>query len=669
MRRLSLVLRRSSFSPALVALASACAGADSADSGAVSFGSASQTATMGDSSDGGTDTVSDSATATDSDTDNNPTPGTDPSDTSGSSDPTNASDSLDTSDECADGENRPCYSGPAGTADVGMCMGGTETCDAGMWSGVCVGESLPGVESCNSADEDCDGTPDDGIMMAACNTGMPGVCSPGTSSCAMGQMACVQNVQPSAEVCGDNIDQNCSGMADEGCMACPYVYGHDGRSWNYEGAVGGASLFGRPEHAARGRAKRVEFAPLWVQLGTASPGSTNAKAKLLVAQDEIAYVDRIALAVVEHPEGTEVVSASSLQWAAGEREGAEQFLALPIAAMRTPSHATWRGGVDITAAVATRDERAVHFDRTTENFYEFDFGAVQAGAAVRLVVDGWKLKEERALQPGTKRRRPFVQVQRADGAWHTVMAVPSPRGDRKTVCIDLTDVAWDRSSYRVRLWTGTHEGGRAMWYVDRARLCVVGVGEVFEARVHEHEATVARLGFDGVPTSIDPADHAHPRWNTPDGRGALGPEHRTFGRFTRYGDVAELLRRADDFVVVMRRGDAIDLEFDGISPPGQGHTQTLWLRTELVYKPRVMPGFATANAFSTNVEPMPHRAMGHYAVDAAPRTDAAYVAYLRRWNTREYDTSSMSWGEPVRRIGATNRRVIATALHLLPLAA
>lgn len=647
MRRLSLVR---SLTPALAALVAGCADVDAVDTGTASFGSATLT---GDSSGGTDDSVSDSDSITDSDSD---------SDSLTSTNPTDPTDP--TGDDCADGDTRPCYSGPGGTQDVGMCMGGTETCEDGMWSGMCVGESLPGVEACNTVDDDCDGIPDDGIMMGACVTGMQGICSAGTNSCAMGQMSCEPNMTAQAEVCGDGIDQNCNGLPDDGCMACPYVYGHDGRAWTYEGAVGGASLFGRPEHAERGRGKRVEFAPLLVRLEGAAVQAGTAKAKLLVAEDEIAYVDRMALAVVEHPAGTEVIATSSLQWGAAEREALEPFVALPIAAMRTPVTATWRGRVDVTEAIGRRDARAVHFNRAGENFYELDFGAVQPGAPVRLVIDGWKLKEDRALRAGTRQRRPFVQIQRKDGAWHTVMAVPSPRGDRKTVCIDLSAVAWDRSSYRVRLWTGTHEGGRAMWYVDRARLCT---GAAETVRVHQHEATVARLGFDGVPTAIDPADHAQPRWNTPDGGGALGSEHRTFGRFTRYGDVAELLRGADDHVVVMRRGDAIDLSFDGIAAPAAGAVQTLWLHTELVYKPRVMPGLARANAFSSHVEPMPHRAMGHYRAGAS-RTDAAYLAYLERWNTRVYDAQSTCWGEPAVRLDRT-RRAIATALHVLPLAA
>lgn len=657
MRRLELLLRRSSLGPAILGLVGACAGADPGDTAQVSFGPASESASETGDSSGGDDL--DSMTSVD------------PSADESSGDPTNTTEPSDgtTDGGCINGDVRPCYSGPVGTADVGMCMGGSETCVDGEWAGFCYGEVLPGVESCDSEDEDCDGIPDDGLNAGMCNTGLQGPCAMGTNACMMGGMMCIANVMPMAETCGDNIDQNCNGTPDDGCgMSCPYVYGHDGNTWVYAGAVGGASVFGRPEQLVSGRGKRVEFVPLLVHLDrgalVAGPGGKlSTSAKLLVAEDEIAYVDRLALAVVEHPANTEIVASSTLQWQGGERP---DVLALPTSGMRTPVAATWRGRIDVTADIGRRDERAVHFDRSGENFYELDFGATDGDRPVHLVIDGWKLKEQRSLAASVRRRRPFVQVQRADGAWHTVMQLPSPRGDRKTVAIDLSQVAWDAASYRVRLWTGTHEGGLAMWYVDRARLCV-GAPQV--ASIRMIEADRARLGFDGVPTAIDPTDHAHPRWNVPDGGGALGDEHRTFGAFTRYGDVSPLLANADDHVVVMRRGDAIDVRFDGIEPATEGAVLSLLLHTELVYKPRVMPGASQPSALSQRAEPLPHRSMGHYADDASQRRDAAYMAYRRSWNTRVYEASSTCWGEPVRSLATARVRATATQLAALPLAA
>ena len=60
---------------------------------------------------------------------------------------------------CTPGASETCYSGPAGTQNVGACKAGSHTCDAsGAGYGACAGEVLPAVEDCaNPADEDCSG--------------------------------------------------------------------------------------------------------------------------------------------------------------------------------------------------------------------------------------------------------------------------------------------------------------------------------------------------------------------------------------------------------------------------------------------------------------------------------------------------------------------------------
>lgn len=55
-----------------------------------------------------------------------------------------------------------CYDGPAGTAGVGICKAGTQTCSDDSW-GDCVGQVLPGSEVCDDKlDNDCDGRTDEG---------------------------------------------------------------------------------------------------------------------------------------------------------------------------------------------------------------------------------------------------------------------------------------------------------------------------------------------------------------------------------------------------------------------------------------------------------------------------------------------------------------------------
>ena len=82
---------------------------------------------------------------------------------------------IDNNPGTSDLLKQSCYTGPAGTNGVGVCHSGTQACVNGSLEGSCVGQVLPGTESCNGVDDDCDGTVDDGGNL--CPSGQ--ICSSG----------------------------------------------------------------------------------------------------------------------------------------------------------------------------------------------------------------------------------------------------------------------------------------------------------------------------------------------------------------------------------------------------------------------------------------------------------------------------------------------------------
>ncbi|MDF1561856.1 MAG: putative metal-binding motif-containing protein [Deltaproteobacteria bacterium] len=120
-----------------------------------------------------------------------------------------------------------CYTGPAATRNIGVCSDGTETCTAGAW-GSCAGEVRPGTESCNALDDDCDGDTDENLVQA-CYTGPAatrgvGACQDGSATCAAGAWgACAGELKPGLETC-NGIDDDCDGLTDEGATDATLWY-------------------------------------------------------------------------------------------------------------------------------------------------------------------------------------------------------------------------------------------------------------------------------------------------------------------------------------------------------------------------------------------------------------------------------------------------------------
>ena len=109
---------------------------------------------------------------------------------------------------CTPGQMQPCYTGPAGTEGVGICKGGTQTCQTnGTW-GACLGEVLPATQACDGKDDSCTGQIDKGApcptgdacvngncVPASCGGGEFGGACPGGYACDGGRCA--------ASTCGD----------------------------------------------------------------------------------------------------------------------------------------------------------------------------------------------------------------------------------------------------------------------------------------------------------------------------------------------------------------------------------------------------------------------------------------------------------------------------------
>jgi hypothetical protein len=119
---------------------------------------------------------------------------------------------------CTPGQSEACYNGPVGTMNVGSCVGGTRTCtDQGLWT-ACDGEILPVAETCgNGIDENCSGAADEDL-----DEDGDGFTTCGGDCCDNPQQGCASPnlVNPGAfEAAGNLVDDDCDGQVDNAIAA------------------------------------------------------------------------------------------------------------------------------------------------------------------------------------------------------------------------------------------------------------------------------------------------------------------------------------------------------------------------------------------------------------------------------------------------------------------
>jgi hypothetical protein len=162
----------------------------------------------------------------------------------------------------------------------------------------------------------------------------------------------------------------------------------------------------------------------------------------------------------------------------------------------------------------------------------------------------------------------------------------------------------------------------------------VRVGELADAALQTRtlEAAVAQLGERGFSAETSP-DGREPFAYDYERASLLSPWKAFPGRYTREGDVRELLSQSDDLFVISRPGDELALSFEAraLPPLPAGYRRTFLLFSDGFSKEMDINS-ATPDALG----PLPFHAMTRYPYrepEAYPMTDERRRMY-ERYNTR-----------------------------------
>jgi tetratricopeptide (TPR) repeat protein len=422
--------------------------------------------------------------------------------------------------------------------------------------------------------------------------------------------------------------------------SCPYLYTWNGERFEFiTDFMGGGEL------------------GYWLAPGVRSPPDTDEYVRIrgdqLRARDglyelrvtneleEVLFVDRLQLVAVAHPEGTEVFPPEGLG-----SPLAAKFRLFATRDARPPARAADEHGHDMLARIARLDRRypddfALDPIRgyAAEHTLTLDLGKARSERQsmqtsrtkeqTLLLLTGWtdyafSSDNVAAAHRRMSLRPPALQVRDARGRWRTVIEdIGIPVGRPQTVVVELTG-KFLSPSREVRLVTNM----RIYWdqiLVDRSNTA----SPTELTRLNPVRADLRWRGFSAEtsPDGREPFGYDYARVS-------LSSPWKTFtGRYTREGDVRELVGAVDDMFVISRPGDELSIAFDArsLAPLARG-----WTRTFLLYADGYSKEMDINSASPEEVAPLPFHRMRDYPYrwpETFPQTPA-HLDYLERYNTR-----------------------------------
>ena len=354
--------------------------------------------------------------------------------------------------------------------------------------------------------------------------------------------------------------------------------------------------------------------------------------------EEVTFLDQVRLLAVDHPKRVEVYANERM---VNDPRNLFPVQLYGVTKIRPIAKATDSYGHDVTPALLKIDRD--YFDHFTllpfkgfakDWVLKLDLGPLGPGEKPVLLLNSWSYWNSSASIVAASQARkklwgPVLEVLGVDGKWRmgTDDMGVSP-GLPRTILLDLTPyLKPGEQVIRIR-------SNRTLYYdqiliANRAESRSMTCSPVEPSLLKTSELPLLSgqlrwLGYperqlpDGkLPETFDYSHiEEHSEWGTHE------------GMLTRFGNVAPLLKKVDDQMVVMEHGEEVALSFDSrplpVLPAG-------WTRTFFLYSNGFEKGYELHSARSQSVEPLPFQDMGAYPHDRTHSlTDTEYWDYF--WN-------------------------------------
>ncbi|HVX65664.1 MAG TPA: FG-GAP-like repeat-containing protein [Bryobacteraceae bacterium] len=348
---------------------------------------------------------------------------------------------------------------------------------------------------------------------------------------------------------------------------------------------------------------------------------------------EVTYLDQVRLIALDHPAAVDIVTNEKFK-----SPPFPEFRLFSVERRIYPLAARDGQGRDQLSTVLRRDRvYAAGFRHDMAGVaemhsLELDFGkdAARDNRAV-LILSGWiDWADGSTFLAASQRSQagivlPYLQVKDAAGQWRTVIEdMGVPAGEPRTMAVDLSG-KFLSASREVRIVTNT------CTYWDRIFLSENTAPP--QARMTAMDAEASALSLRGFSRAVLDPRHEQPEYYDYTQWQPAAMWNPVSGLYTRFGDVRELTRAADDKLVIMGSGDELRLRFNPVALPPLPDG---WKRDFLVYFDGWSKDADANTAYGDTVELLPFHGMSRYPYPASEHfpDDAEHRAYRETYNTR-----------------------------------
>ncbi len=411
--------------------------------------------------------------------------------------------------------------------------------------------------------------------------------------------------------------------------SCPFLFAYNGKQMEFvKDAVPWGSAIGLRINTL-GTAS-VEATEEWYKIGRDQLVANDGFYDLRITAElwETYYYDHLSLMVVDHPVGTEIFVD-------------ERFVIPPakleVTTVSTPhqiARAVDEKGQDVTTVVSKLDGNYLDtFDRgryqgvARDHYFEIDLGDdAPASGPLWLIANGWMHPTDSsinvAISQGQQEQAKPLSLEIPDGRGGWEVARPNmgfPAGRKKICLFDLTGLFKPGIPRRLRLRTNLE----IYWDSIEWAAGAPG-GQLKTTRLNPEVADLHHRGYS-VITQANSSSPEVPDYNRLASSKQIWRD--LIGYYTRFGDVRELLLRADDRYVIMNAGDEMSFKFAEPPPPPAG-----WLRDYVIVGDGWIKDGDYNSTFSKTVLPLPFHAKNQYITPPTRLEDeVVYKRFPEDW--------------------------------------